>query len=73
VWISRRAVYLSALLAPLLTAAIGVCACGGEGARDSAQASTLVVSAASSLKVPLADFSGVGAFPSPGHGGPGDG
>jgi len=36
-----------------LTPAIGVCACGGEGARDSAQASTLVVSAASSLKVPL--------------------
>jgi molybdate transport system substrate-binding protein len=53
VWISRRVVYLSALLAPLLTAAIGVCACGGEGARDSAQASPLVVSAASSLKVPL--------------------
>ena len=52
-WISRRAVYLSILLAPLLTAAMGICACGGEGSRGSAQPSTLVVSAASSLKAPL--------------------
>ena len=52
-WISRRSVYLSALLGPLLTAAIGICGCGGEGPRSSAQASTLVVSAASSLKAPL--------------------